>query len=131
MPGPRARYHLERIRESVWDVVANGALKITYGELKKGLDENKDVSWVSPTAPDPGSQNVPPRDPVDSADRSHQPPNDAQERTGLDGAKVRRAVTLECQAAGAGRPSSISTSSTSWRARRRGPAGTTASSIRS
>lgn len=69
MPGPRARYHLERIRESVWDVVANGALKITYGELKKGLDENKDVSW---------------------------------ERTGLDGAKVRRAVTLECQAAGAG-----------------------------
>mmetsp|Transcript_11841 Transcript_11841/g.51000 ORF Transcript_11841/g.51000 Transcript_11841/m.51000 type:complete len:222 (-) Transcript_11841:465-1130(-) len=67
MPGPRARYHLERIRESVWDVVANGALKITYGELKKGLDENKDVSW---------------------------------ERTGLDGAKVRRAVTLECQAAG-------------------------------
>ena len=63
MPGPRARYHLERIRESVWDVVANGALKITYGELKKGLDENKDVSWVSPTAPDPGSQNVPPRDP--------------------------------------------------------------------
>lgn len=101
MPGPRARYHLERIRESVWDVVANGALKITYGELKKGLDENKDVSWVSPTAPDPGSQNVPPRDPnPTSADRSHQPPNDAQERTGLDGAKVRRAVTLECQAAG-------------------------------
>ena len=49
MPGPRARYHLERIRESVWDVVANGALKITYGELKKGLDENKDVSWVSDT----------------------------------------------------------------------------------
>mmetsp|Transcript_7821 Transcript_7821/g.32212 ORF Transcript_7821/g.32212 Transcript_7821/m.32212 type:complete len:221 (-) Transcript_7821:466-1128(-) len=67
MPGPRARYHLERIRESVWDVVANGALKITYGELKKGLDENKDVSW---------------------------------ERTALDGAKVRRAVTLERQAAG-------------------------------
>ena len=30
MPGPRARYHLERIRESVWDVVANGALKIAY-----------------------------------------------------------------------------------------------------
>lgn len=74
MPGPRARYHLERIRESVWDVVANGALKITYGELKKGLDENKDVSWVSPTAPDPGSQNVPPRDPnPTSADRSHRP----------------------------------------------------------
>ena len=63
MPGPRARYHLERIRESVWDVVANGALKITYGELKKGLDESKDVSWVSPTAPDLHSQNVPPRDP--------------------------------------------------------------------
>lgn len=64
MPGPRARYHLERVRESVWDVVAAGALKIKYGELKKGLDENKEVSW---------------------------------ERTGLDGAKVRRAVTLECQ----------------------------------
>ena len=74
MPGPRARYHLERIRESVWDVVANGALKITYGELKKGLDENKDVSWVSPTAPDLHSQNVPPRDPnPTSAHRSHRP----------------------------------------------------------
>tara|TARA_B100000405_G_scaffold229708_1_gene164222 strand:- start:559 stop:1266 length:708 start_codon:yes stop_codon:yes gene_type:complete len=32
--------------------------------------------------------------------RARQSPNDAQERTGLDGAKVRRAVTLECQAAG-------------------------------
>ena len=75
MPGPRARYHLERIRESVWDVVANGALKITCGELKKGLDESKDVSWVSPTAPDLHSQNVPPRDPnPTSADRSRPAP---------------------------------------------------------
>lgn len=58
MPGPRARYHLERVRESVWDVVAAGALKIKYGELKKGLDENKEVSWVSPTrAFDPSQKN--------------------------------------------------------------------------
>ena len=102
MPGPRARYHLERVRESVWDVVAAGALKIKYGELKKGLDENKEVSWVSshasfdPSQKNPTTQIRPPQS-LTSSPTPTPTPNRPQERTGLDGAKVRRAVTLECQ----------------------------------